>query len=241
MTENEVLTLSSIIEKEAVIDAERPLISAVYHNRLRKKMQLQADPTAIYGIKTSREKITRNDLLRKTPYNTYQIKGLPPGPIASPGLKSITAALYPADVPYLYFVSLDDRTHQFSTTDKEHVEAVKLYRKRQQEIRQGTTDTIGKNMATRKKTKKLFVGTVAVGGGSPISVQSMTKTDTRDVKSTVRQIQSLEKAGCEIIRVAVPDIGAARALGDIIKAVKIRSSRTFTLTGGLPLRRYVRV
>ncbi len=142
MTENEVLTLASIIEKEAVIDTERPLISAVYHNRLRKKMQLQADPTAIYGIKTSREKITRNDLLRKTPYNTYQIKGLPPGPIASPGLKSITAALYPADVPYLYFVSLDDRTHQFSTTDKEHVEAVKLYRKRQQEIRQGTTDTI---------------------------------------------------------------------------------------------------
>ncbi len=76
-------------------------------------------------------------------------------------------------------------------------------------------------MATRKKTKKLFVGAVAVGGGSPISVQSMTKTDTRDVKSTVRQIRSLEKAGCEIIRVAVPDIGAARALGDIIKAVKI--------------------
>lgn len=140
MTEHEVLTLASIIEKEAVIDEERPLISAVYHNRLKKKMPLQADPTAIYGIKSSKEKITRQDLLRKTPYNTYQIRGLPPGPIASPGLKSIMAALYPADVPYLYFVSLDDRSHQFSTTDREHIEAVKLYRKWQQELRQGTKD-----------------------------------------------------------------------------------------------------
>jgi len=135
MSENEVLTLASIIEKEAVVDSERPLISAVYHNRLKKKMQLQADPTAIYGIKSSREKITREDLLRRTPYNTYQIKGLPPGPIASPGLKSIMAALYPADVPYIYFVSEDDRVHQFSTTAEEHMEAVKLYRQRQQEMK----------------------------------------------------------------------------------------------------------
>ncbi len=140
MTENQVLTLASIIEKEAVVDSERPLISAVYHNRLKKKMQLQADPTSIYGIKSSREKITRTDLLRKTPYNTYQIKGLPPGPIASPGLKSIMAALYPANVPYIYFVSQDDRTHQFSTTAEEHIEAVKLYRLRQQEIRDEAAD-----------------------------------------------------------------------------------------------------
>jgi len=143
MTENQVLTLASIIEKEAVVDSERPLISAVYHNRLKKKMQLQADPTSIYGIKSSREKITRGDLLRKTPYNTYQIKGLPPGPIASPGLKSIMAALYPADVPYIYFVSQDDRTHQFSTTAEEHIEAVKLYRQRQQEIKDAAAEENG--------------------------------------------------------------------------------------------------
>jgi UPF0755 protein len=136
MTENELLTLASIIEKEAIVDSERPLISAVYHNRLKKKMQLQADPTAIYGIKSSRERITREDLRRKTPYNTYQIKGLPPGPIASPGLKSIMAALYPAAVPYIYFVSIDDHTHQFSTTAEEHLQAVKLYRQRQQEIKE---------------------------------------------------------------------------------------------------------
>lgn len=133
MTEHEVLTLASIIEKEAVVDSERPLISAVYHNRLRKKMLLQADPTVIYGIKSSREKITRNDLLRKTPYNTYIQKGLPPGPIASPGFKSITAALYPADVPYLFFVSKDDSTHYFSSTGKEHLEAVRLYREKRLE------------------------------------------------------------------------------------------------------------
>ena len=143
MTENEVLTLASIIEKEAVVDSERALISAVYHNRLKKKMQLQADPTAIYGIKSSKEKITREDLLRITPYNTYKIKGLPPGPIASPGLKSIEAALYPANVPYLYFVSLDDRSHQFSTTLAEHMEAVKQYRQRQQDIKDNAKEEYG--------------------------------------------------------------------------------------------------
>jgi UPF0755 protein len=129
-TEKEVLTLASIIEKEAMIDSERPLISAVYHNRLRKRMQLQADPTAIYGIKSSKERITLKDLKKRTPYNTYIIKGLPPGPIASPGIKSIIAALYPADVPYLYFVSNNDGTHQFSVTEEEHLEAVKLYREK---------------------------------------------------------------------------------------------------------------
>ncbi len=127
MTENEVLTLASIIEKEAVFDRERPLISAVYHNRLKKNMRLQADPTVMYGVKTKRKRIRYRDLRRKTPYNTYKIKGLPPGPIASPGLESIKAALNPADVNYLFFVSKNDGTHYFSKTGKEHVKAVALY------------------------------------------------------------------------------------------------------------------
>jgi peptidoglycan lytic transglycosylase G len=135
MTENQVLTLASIIEKEAAVDSERPLISAVYHNRLNRKMPLQADPTAVYGVKRPSGKITRSDLERKTPYNTYFIKGLPPGPIASPGMKSIYAAVYPADVPYLYFVSQDDHVHHFSTTLAEHRKAVKLYREREEEIK----------------------------------------------------------------------------------------------------------
>lgn len=131
-TEREVLTLASIIEKEAITDEERPVISAVYHNRLKKRMRLQADPTAIYGVKSSKEKITSSDIRKKTPYNTYVIKGLPPGPIASPGLKSIMAALYPANVPYIYFVSNNDGTHRFSVTAKEHEAAVNSYRKKKQ-------------------------------------------------------------------------------------------------------------
>jgi peptidoglycan lytic transglycosylase G len=148
MTENEVLTLASIIEKEAAVDSERQLISAVYHNRLRKKMPLQADPTAAYGVRSPGEKITRSDLQRKTPYNTYLIKGLPPGPIASPGIKSIHAALYPADVPYLYFVSQDDHVHQFSTTLAEHQNAVKLYRERQEEMRKNEKEGIADHGAS---------------------------------------------------------------------------------------------
>lgn len=128
MSEREVLTLASIIEKEAVEDGERPIISAVYHNRLKKNMPLQADPTSIYGIKSSKQIITKKDLLRETPYNTYIIKGLPPGPIASPGLESIMATLYPENVPYLYFVSNNDGTHKFSVTLKDHEKAVKIYR-----------------------------------------------------------------------------------------------------------------
>ena len=132
MSERDVLTLASIIEKEAATDEERPFISAVYHNRLRKKILLQADPTAIYGIKSSKEKITYEDLKRKTPYNTYVIKGLPPGPISSAGIKSITAALYPANAQYLYFVSNNDGTHRFSVTASEHAAAVRAYRQKRQ-------------------------------------------------------------------------------------------------------------
>jgi UPF0755 protein len=140
MTENGVLTLASIIEKEAVIDSERGLISAVYHNRLRKNMLLQADPTAIYGIKSSKERITLSDLKRKTAYNTYVNKGLPPGPIASPSIKSITAALYPSNVPYIYFVAQDDRSHRFSETSAQHAEAVKSYRLMKQEKMNSTKE-----------------------------------------------------------------------------------------------------
>lgn len=134
-TENEVLTLASIIEREAKTDEERPLISAVYHNRIKKGMPLQADPTAIYGVKSYRYKITKNDLRKKTAYNTYVIKGLPPGPIASPGIKSIRAALYPADVPYLYFVAKNDGTHYFSKTLSEHIAAIKRLKAKRETVR----------------------------------------------------------------------------------------------------------
>lgn len=127
-SENEVLTLASIIEREARTDAERPVIAGVYHNRIRRGMPLQADPTAVYGVKSYKEKITLNDLRNRTDYNTYVIRGLPPGPIASPGIKSIIAALHPADVAYLYFVSRGDGTHQFSATLPEHAAAIERVR-----------------------------------------------------------------------------------------------------------------
>lgn len=129
MSENEVLTLASIIEREARLDSERAVISAVYHNRLKIDMKLQADPTVNYGTERAGDMTKIVDLKNVTPYNTYVIKGLPPGPIASPGIKSIKAALFPADVDYLFFVSKNDGTHYFSKTGEEHVEAVALYRK----------------------------------------------------------------------------------------------------------------
>lgn len=127
-TVNKVVTLSSIIEKEAKLDEEKPLISAVYHNRLKLGMPLQADPTAIYGVKRYKEGVTKKDLKNRTPYNTYIIKGLPAGPIACPGLKSILAAVSPAEAPYLYFVSRGDGTHEFSTDFKSHTSAIKKIR-----------------------------------------------------------------------------------------------------------------
>ncbi|MBI5665060.1 MAG: endolytic transglycosylase MltG [Nitrospirae bacterium] len=129
MNENEVLTLASIIEKEAVHDSERPRISAVYHNRLKKNMKLQADPTVLYGLRARPKHIRYIDLMRSTPYNTYVIYGLPPGPIASPGINSIRAALYPENTGYLFFVSMNNGRHYFSRSGEEHVKAVTLYRR----------------------------------------------------------------------------------------------------------------
>lgn len=124
---HEVVTLASLIEKETGIEAERPLISAVFHNRLQRRIPLQSDPTVIYGLKSFSGTLTRRDLQSRSPYNTYRILGLPPGPICNPGLSSLMAALYPAPVPYLYFVSKNDGSHLFSVTLEEHNRAVKIY------------------------------------------------------------------------------------------------------------------
>jgi len=130
LTVHQIVTLASIIEKETGDPAERPLISSVFHNRLKKKMRLESDPTVIYGIKDFDGNLTRRHLNTPTPYNTYTIRGLPPGPIASPGTASIEAALYPAHTDYLFFVSKKDNTHQFSVTIEEHNRAVRKYQLR---------------------------------------------------------------------------------------------------------------
>ncbi|NOX35518.1 MAG: endolytic transglycosylase MltG [Deltaproteobacteria bacterium] len=127
---HDIVTLASIIEKETGNATERPLISSVFHNRLKKNMRLQSDPTVIYGIKNFDGNIKRKHLKTITPYNTYQIKGLPIGPIANPGALSLKAALYPAQTDYLFFVSKKDSTHKFSRTVQEHNRAVKKYQLR---------------------------------------------------------------------------------------------------------------
>jgi UPF0755 protein len=124
---HQLVTLASIIQKEAGNRAEMPTVSAVFHNRLRLKMPLQADPTVIYGVEDYAGRITRKHLNTLTPYNTYRIPGLPLGPIANPGEDALRAAAYPADVDYLYFVSRGDGTHVFSRTLREHNAAVKTY------------------------------------------------------------------------------------------------------------------
>jgi UPF0755 protein len=130
MKMKEVIILASIVEKETGLGKERPIIASVFLNRLKKRMRLESDPTVIYGIKNFNGNLTRRDLATRTPYNTYVIRGLPPGPIANPGHEAIKAVLYPANTNYLYFVSKNDGSHHFSRTLKEHNRAVIKYQKR---------------------------------------------------------------------------------------------------------------
>jgi len=132
MTDHQIVTLASIIEKETGSNAERSFVSAVFHNRLRLGMPLQSDPTVIYSIAEFNGNLTKVDLKRDSPYNTYRRRGLPPGPIANPGRDALEAALYPAQVEYLYFVSKNDGTHWFSRSIKEHNQAVDLFQRRSQ-------------------------------------------------------------------------------------------------------------
>ena len=132
MTLREIVTLASLIEKETGLDTERPLVSAVFHNRLRRNMKLACDPTVIYAVKRVKPYdgvINRSDLELDSPYNTYLYPGLPPGPIANPGKLAIEAALYPADSEYLYFVSRNDGSHVFSAKYSDHAKAVNRYQR----------------------------------------------------------------------------------------------------------------
>lgn len=133
LTRSQVVILASIIEGEARVDEERAIIAAVYHNRLRIGMALQADPTVQYAIaqKTGQRKprLYEKDYTIESPYNTYRVPGLPPGPVNSPGRRSLEAALYPADVRFLYFVAQPDGHHVFSLTYDEHLRATARIRR----------------------------------------------------------------------------------------------------------------
>ena len=125
---HEVVTLASIIEGEAMLDSERSTISSVYHNRLKINMKLQADPTIQYIISGPPKTLSNRDLRIKSDYNTYQNYGLPPGPINNPGIASIKAALYPEDTNFLFFVAQGDGSHAFTTNEKDHEEAKRIYK-----------------------------------------------------------------------------------------------------------------
>jgi UPF0755 protein len=133
MSEREITTLASIIQAEARWEDEMPLISAVFHNRLRRRMRLQADPTVQYALESHQSRLlfSHIDSVADNPYNTYTHAGLPPGPIGSPGTAAIDAALHPAPAPYLYFVAREDGHHEFSRSLREHNQKI-------QEIRQGS-------------------------------------------------------------------------------------------------------
>lgn len=129
----DLVILASIVEKEARLGSERPTIAGVFHNRLQRGIALYADPTVVYALKREGRwegRIRRVDLAIESPYNTYRNAGLPPGPIASPGLASLQAAADPADVPYLYFVSRNDGSHVFATTLAEHNRNVERWQRR---------------------------------------------------------------------------------------------------------------
>ena len=132
LSRHQVVTLASIIEEEAVVDEEKPVIASVFYNRLRTGMRMQSDPTVSYGVwKTTgkKSKITRRHILRATPYNTYRIGGFPYGPISNPGIHSLRAVFHPRKTPYFYFVSKNGRTHVFSKNYSDHRKAVAAYRR----------------------------------------------------------------------------------------------------------------
>ncbi len=141
ITRHDAMTMASIVEKEARKAEERPIISAVYWNRVKKGMRLQADPTVQYALPNHVDRVLFKDLEIESKYNTYKYAGLPPGPIASPGEAAIIAALTPASVPYLYFVAHPDGHHEFRTTFEEHSRAIAMIKRMQRAASKGTPPT----------------------------------------------------------------------------------------------------
>ena len=123
MTLHQIVTLASLVEREAKLDEERPIIAGVLMNRLKKDMRLQCDATVEYALPEHKSRLTYEDLKVNSPYNTYRVKGLPPGPIANPGLPSLLGALHPANTPYLFYVARGDGSHTFTKTYEEHLKA----------------------------------------------------------------------------------------------------------------------
>lgn len=150
MTRHQVVTLASIVEKEVRKGAERPTVAAVYHNRLKVRMALQADPTVQYAMQVRPGRVLYRHLTIDSPYNTYKYPGLPPGPIAAPGRASLEATLFPAQVPYRFFVAHPDGHHEFRRTYEEHLEAIRYVREVARRDSLARRDSIARADSNRK-------------------------------------------------------------------------------------------
>jgi UPF0755 protein len=171
---NDLVTMASIVEREARVPEERPVIAAVYYNRLRKGMLLQADPTIQYALGHHVGRVLYKDLAVQSPYNTYIHKGLPPGPVASPGVASLNAAANPANIPYLYFVASPDGHHEFRMTLDEHTNAVRQVR--------------AESLATKTKVHML-------ASAAPVSTSlSATRTPVKATSHTASKTSGKGKA-----------------------------------------------
>ena len=185
---NDLVTMASIVEREARLPEERPVIAAVYYNRLRRGMRLQADPTIQYALGHHVGRVLYKDLEVESPYNTYIHKGLPPGPVASPGAASLAAAANPANVPYLYFVASKDGHHEFRMTLDEHTTA----------IRQIRATMPAKKPVPRMLAMASTSGRSEASGSTRISPRAMSKTPVKTAsksttKSTVTSGKSTPK------------------------------------------------
>jgi UPF0755 protein len=208
---NDLVTMASIVEKEARVPEERPVIAAVYYNRLRRGMLLQADPTVQYALGHHVGRVLYKDLAVESPYNTYTHKGLPPGPVASPGVASLAAAANPANVPYLYFVASPDGHHEFRMTLEQHTSAVRQVRA----------------AAPLKKTKPRMLAMASTGASSRSATTASGKTSSRaSAKAPAKTAsKSASKSGSKTVK-ATPK----KSTGHATTTKKRSSTRTTTST-----------
>lgn len=182
---NDLVTMASIVEREARLPEERPVIAAVYYNRLRRGMLLQADPTVQYALGHHVGRVLYKDLAIESPYNTYIHKGLPPGPVASPGVASLAAAAHPANVPYLYFVASADGHHEFRNTLEEHTSA----------IRQVRAAAPARKPAPRMVAMAAPASTRGAGSATKKSTAKTTAAKTQATKTTASKTAASGKTG----------------------------------------------
>jgi UPF0755 protein len=231
---NDLVTMASIVEREARLPEERPVIAAVYYNRLRRGMLLQADPTIQYALGHHVGRVLYKDLEIASPYNTYVHKGLPPGPVASPGVASLTAAANPANVPYLYFVASKDGHHEFRMTLEEHTSAIRevrattLARKpAPRMLAMASTGAGGANAATRPATStSLPTSKAAVKTASKTPAKSTSKTPAKTVSKTPSRTASktVSKPGATAVK------ATSKKSTDRSSSTKKRSSSRTTTT-----------